>query len=115
MPKLMLTRRARRNIFYTPKDSGMIRVGIDDQHSSLDQRRRTAMYVIMLDDLLEVYLEHWPISFRDSDIREVRKQTQYRGDPVLIPRSHVRMIRREDKPLTNAQTGQEHMGAIYEQ
>ena len=91
------------------------RIRVGEQHSSLDQRRRTEMFVIMLDDLLEVYPQHWPISGQNSDIEALRTQQQYSSTPEVIPRSHAQMILRENKSLINVQTGKLDHGAIYEQ
>ena len=73
------------------------------------------MFVIMLDDFLEVHLHHWPISVRNSNIDALRLQSQYAGTAELIPRSQVQMILRENKSLINVQTGKLDHGAIYEQ
>jgi len=72
------------------------------------------MFVIMLDDFLEVHLHHWPISGRNSDINALRLQSQYAGTAELIPRSQVQMILRENKSLINTKTGMVDRGAIYE-
>jgi hypothetical protein len=72
------------------------------------------MFVIMLDDLLEVHLHHWPISGRNKDLEALRLQTQYSGSAELIPRSQVEMILRENKSLINTKTGMVDRGAIYE-
>jgi len=69
---------------------------------------------IMLDGLLQVYRQHWPISGRNSDINALRLQSQYAGTAELIPRSQVQMILRENKSLINTRTGMVDRGAIYE-
>ena len=73
------------------------------------------MFVIMLDDLLNVFSHHWPISGRNSDIEVLRQQQQYDGNPELIPRSQIQMMLRENKSLINAKTGEVDSGAIYEE
>jgi hypothetical protein len=73
------------------------------------------VFVIMLDHLLEVFPQHWPVSGRNSDIEVLRKQRQYSGDPEVIPRSQVQMVLLENKSLVNAQTGKPKHEAIYEQ
>jgi hypothetical protein len=73
------------------------------------------MFVIMLDDLLEVYPQHWPISGKNSDIEKLQMQHQHSGTPELIPRSKAQMILRENKPLINVHTGKRDCGAIYEE
>lgn len=71
-------------------------------------------FVIMLDDLLEVYLHHWPISAESNNIDELRQARQHSGNPMLIPRSEARMELLENKSLINSQTGRVDHGAIYQ-
>jgi hypothetical protein len=70
-------------------------------------------FVIMLDDLLEVYPRYWPISGESNDIEELRDLRQHSGNPKLLPRSEARMQLLEHKSLISSQTGRLDRGAIY--
>ena len=73
-----------------------------------------ALFVIMLDDLLEVHSRHWPISKEDDNIDQLRSERQHSGNPKLIPRADARMQLLENKSLINSQTGRVDQGAIYQ-
>jgi hypothetical protein len=70
-------------------------------------------FVIMLDAELAVFPAHWPVRAGDDTIEAVRAVTQFAGNPALIPRAGRKMVRVEDKSLTNSQTGAVASGAIY--
>jgi hypothetical protein len=70
-------------------------------------------FVIMLDNLLEVLPNHWPISEEAATLEEARLKRQHRGNPIVIPRDQLRMRVLENKSLIDAETGRVDHGAIY--
>ena len=72
------------------------------------------MFVIMLYAHMEVHTAYWPISAENDDIDVLREIRQHDGRPKLVPRGEAQMELREDKELTNSQTGRLDSGAIYQ-
>jgi hypothetical protein len=70
-------------------------------------------FVIMLDDLLEVHLHHWPISAENDTILVLQELRQHDGSSKLVPRGEAHMELLENKALFNSQTGRVDHGAIY--
>jgi hypothetical protein len=70
-------------------------------------------FIIMLDDELEVFAQHWPIRAQAADIDTLRRQRQFDGNPTLVARASMRVELRENKSLVNARTGRVHTGGIY--
>ena len=72
------------------------------------------MFVIMLDNLVEVHPHHWPLSAEEATLDGIRLRRQHSGNPRTVPRGELSLKIIENKSLINAQTGGVDHGAIYE-
>lgn len=68
----------------------------------------------MLDYLKKLHPNDWPISGEDTDIVQLRKQTDHDGNPELWSKQDYIMSFKENKTLKNSKTGEFRDGGIYE-
>jgi len=73
-------------------------------------------YVIMLDVLMDLIGDGWPITFEDDDLEVVRQQQRFDGNPRMFrPRSDYSLRIIESISLTHVlRPFEDHKGAIYE-
>jgi hypothetical protein len=60
------------------------------------------MFVIMLDDFLEVNMHHWPVSAQSEQKELLRQLQQHDGTPELQSHEAFDMLIKENKSLINA-------------
>lgn len=71
-------------------------------------------FAIMLDRLLSVHPNHFPITAQAGSLEDLLLVGQHNGSYGLIPRTSCRAELRTNKDLVNTETGQVDQGAIYE-
>jgi hypothetical protein len=74
---------------------------------------QAGVFAIMLDSLIRVHPQHFPITAQSRDLDELRRITQHAGQFVLIPRGTSSAQLLENKDLINTITGAVDDGAIY--
>lgn len=70
--------------------------------------------VIMLDDHLPAYPEHWPIVFRTNSTAIALREKQFETIVEVRPRSAWQARRTHPTQLTDSRTGQVCPGAVYQ-
>ena len=73
----------------------------------------SSTYVIMLNYLMAMYPDDWPISGQNPVLAVLRRQTEHDGDPELWSKQDYTMTFVEPKSLKNTKTGQTQAGGIY--
>ena len=73
-------------------------------------------FVIMLDSLVDLVSESWPVTLQDDNVEVLRAAQVFDGNPILFsPRAQFRLRLVESKSLTHAlRPFEDHKGAIYE-
>lgn len=73
----------------------------------------SSTYVIMLNYLMAMYPNDWPISGQNPVLSELRKQTEHDGNPERWSKQDYTMTFLEKKSLKNSITGAIQAGGIY--
>lgn len=71
-------------------------------------------FIIMLDDYMDVFPDHWPISGAGDEVAVLRQQRQHDGNPETVPRTAFRTSFVESKALIHTPSGRVDRGGIYE-
>ena len=73
----------------------------------------SSTYVIMLNYLMAMYPNDWPISGQNPVLSELKKQTEHDGNPERWSKQDYTMTFLELKSLKNSITGEIKDGGIY--